>query len=274
MAGKYKQHLAKGMDTEAAWNAAYKDFVSQSEEAQQSTRPERLGSQQTTRTGKLLLAFANTPMQYNRKMSKALQDIRGYGLTSSRGRQAAVRIAYYGAAQNLAFNMLQQLSFGLIGLEEDDEMQGDVINSIINTILRGAGIYGALLASAKDAIRAVHVKGLKGRGAVADAALQVSPAISTKVRHLRTAIGDRDPKMQSTLELSKGMYQTAAALEFANIPANRMLKIVEQVGDLSARDLEDYQKLLRLGGWSRYNLEKSLGKAEGPGLLEGDDQYY
>ena len=273
MAGKYNEYVNKGMEREAAWEKAYRDFVRMSEEAQQSTRPERLGQQQTTRTGKLVLAFANTPMQYNRKMAKAFQDMRGYGLNSPQGRHAAVKIAYYGAAQNLLFNMLQQLSFSLVGLdagEEDEKKKNlDLFNSISNTILRGAGIYGALLASAKDALIAVHLKGLKGKGAVADAALQVSPAISTKVRHLRTAIGDRDPKMQSTLELSKGMYQTAAALEFANVPADRTLKLIEQVADLGARDLEDYQKLLRLGGWSRYNLGEQLGKAPG-----GEDQYY
>lgn len=283
MAGKFDQYKKEGLEDGdiktkgTAWYQAYRDFVSQSEEAQQSTRPERLGQQQTTPFGKMVLAFANTPMQYNRKMAKAVQDIRGYGITSARGRKAARQVAYYGAAQNLVFNMLQQLSFGLIGLGDEDEDNSDTINSIINTILRGAGVYGALLASAKDAIRAVHVKGLKGKGAVAEAALQVSPAISTKVRHLRTAIGDRDPKMQSALELSKGMYQTAAALEFANVPANRLFKITEQFADVGARDLEDYQKLLRVGGWSRYNLDEQLGKAEGEGvegLIGGSDEYY
>ena len=277
MAGKHSQYVAQGMESEAAWNQAYKDYVRQSEEAQQSTRAERLGSQQTTATGKFILAFANTPMQYNRKISKAVRDIKGYGITHPRGRQAAVRIAYYGAAQNMVFNMLQQLSFAAIGLEGDDD-EGDEAfrtwNSVFNTLLRGAGIYGAAFAAIKDAYIAVVKDGRKGLGAVDQAIGSISPAASTKVRHLRTVLGDRDPKMESTLELSKSTYQIAAAAEFLNIPANRVLKLIEQAGDLSANDLDDFEKIARFMGWSRYNLDKQLGKAEGEGILTPSDEYY
>ena len=89
MTGKYVKYQAQGLSKDEAMQAAYKDFISVTEETQQSTRAERLGKDQTTGLGKFILAFANTPMQYNRKMARALKDISG--LRGVKGPEAQAR---------------------------------------------------------------------------------------------------------------------------------------------------------------------------------------
>ena len=59
-------YVKKGMTLEKAEAKAMQDWVEISETNQQSSRPDKISSQQRSDLGKLLLAFANTPMQYTR----------------------------------------------------------------------------------------------------------------------------------------------------------------------------------------------------------------
>jgi len=67
--------------------------------------------------GRLILAFQNTPMQYNRIIKKAVVDI-----VNGRGdfKANASRILYYGTAQGLIFNALQNAIFAL-DFDDDEE---------------------------------------------------------------------------------------------------------------------------------------------------------
>ena len=81
------------------------DFRETSEESQQSSRPDKVSQQQASSLGRVLLAFANTPMQYGRLTKRAYQD-----LIAGRGdRKSNIsKIIYYTAVQNMIFNVLQQ----------------------------------------------------------------------------------------------------------------------------------------------------------------------
>ena len=72
--------------------------------------------QQASGLGRLVLNFANTPMQYARIIKKSTKD-----LLAGRGdwRTNVSRILYYGAVQNLIFNALQQAIFTLLFDEEE-----------------------------------------------------------------------------------------------------------------------------------------------------------
>ena len=64
------------MDKKAAEEKAFLDFQEIAEETQQSSRPDRVSQQQASPLGRIVLAFANTPMQYMRLTKKAVLDLK------------------------------------------------------------------------------------------------------------------------------------------------------------------------------------------------------
>jgi hypothetical protein len=102
---RINKYISEGMDKQAAEEQAFLDFQEIAEETQQSSRPDRisqqqaspLGQQQASPLGRIILAFANTPMQYMRLTKKAFLDLknrRGDAKTN------ITKIAYYMAVQN------------------------------------------------------------------------------------------------------------------------------------------------------------------------------
>ena len=133
---------------------AFEDFYEKTEESQQSARQDRLSLEQVSIGGRFLLGFQNTPIQYNRIILKAIDDVR-----NNRGskRNNLARIVYYGFAQNLAFSFIQNgllmQAYTAIGSEEEEEkLQEELWDKFMNglkgsmqTIIRGFGLRGSLL---------------------------------------------------------------------------------------------------------------------------------
>ena len=65
----------EGLSEVEAEKKAYEEWREISEISQQSSDPSKISKQQTTDLGRLLLAFANTPMQYTRIQKRAIQDL-------------------------------------------------------------------------------------------------------------------------------------------------------------------------------------------------------
>ena len=99
--------------------------------------------QQAGPLGRLVLAFANTPAQYARLIKKATSDLK-----NGRGdaKTNISKIIYYGVAQNLLFNALQQalFAFAFDDDEEDTDEQKKkyigIANGMMDSLLRGMGI--------------------------------------------------------------------------------------------------------------------------------------
>ena len=108
----------QGLSTKEAETKAFQDFRETAEESQQSSRPDRISQQQAGPLGRVILAFANTPAQYARIIKKAASDLK-----NRRGddKTNVSKILYYGIAQNLIFNALQQALFGLAFGDEEEE---------------------------------------------------------------------------------------------------------------------------------------------------------
>ena len=110
---------------------AFDDFYAIAEENQQSSNPSKISQQQASGAGRVILAFANTPMQYARIIKRASQD-----LINGRGdwKSNVSKIVYYAAIQNIAFNALQNALFALAfgEEEEEDEEQEDKTGRIAN----------------------------------------------------------------------------------------------------------------------------------------------
>ena len=141
----------QGLDQKAAEIQAMKDFREIAEESQQSSRPDRISMQQAGPLGRIILAFANTPMQYARLIKKAASDLK-----NRRGdvKTNISKIIYYGFVQNLIFNALQQavfaIGFGAIEDEEDEkEKYLNTANNMMDSLLRGVGITGAFTSVGK-----------------------------------------------------------------------------------------------------------------------------
>ena len=98
------------MDQAAAEKQAFDDFYAIAEESQQSSNPSKISQQQASGAGRVILAFANTPMQYARIIKRSSQD-----LVNGRGdwKTNVSKIVYYGAMQNLIFNALSNALFAL-----------------------------------------------------------------------------------------------------------------------------------------------------------------
>jgi hypothetical protein len=190
-------YIKNGMSKKKAENQAFLDFQEIAEETQQSSRPDLISGQQAGVLGRIILPFQNTPMQMTRLMKKAVLDLK-----NGRGDAKAniSKIMYYGLAQNLIFGALQTgLMFALFGPDDEEkekrkEAQGKrVLNGALDTILRGTGVYGAALATAKNTYKEWRVQREKPYGKRQDykimqEAINLSPPMGSKFRKIMNAI--------------------------------------------------------------------------------------
>jgi hypothetical protein len=194
-------YLKEGMSQEDAEAKAFLDFSKISDESQQSGDPALVSQQQRSVAGRLILSFQNTPMQYTRLMKKAAQD-----LVNGRGdaKSNISKIVYYGAVQNIIFSALQNAAFALIpGFDDEEETEEQreatqdkklarMLNGMTDTILRGTGIYGAVVSTVKNTILKFLEQDKKGYTAdhtytIIEAA-NIAPPIGSKLRKIYSGI--------------------------------------------------------------------------------------
>ena len=158
---KYKK---EGFNQKEAEEKAFFDFRNIAIESQQSSDPSRISMQQASQLGRIILSYANTPVQYARLIKKAASDLK-----NGRGdaKTNVSKILYYGALQNIIFTTLQSALFGIMFDEEDEEVgekeaqfkkerkEGAplrIVNGIVDTLLRGSGVGGAFVAMLKNVL--------------------------------------------------------------------------------------------------------------------------
>ena len=269
-------YVKEGMTKEEAEAKAFEDFRETAEESQQSARPDRISQQQASGLGRVILAFANTPMQYTRLIKKATQD-----LVSRRGdwKNNVSKIVYYGAIQNVIFNALQQAVFALAWDDEEDEKTElkkkekyfSVANSMLDSILRGTGVGGAALSTVKNLFLDVWERSGKKRPDYADAAfklLDFSPPIDIKISKLRQAGSNweynKDKIAQMGFDINNPGYLSGALVVSAitNIPVDRLMKKYENVSSAMEADQETWKRIAMMLGWPEWQLESPKEQAE------------
>jgi hypothetical protein len=258
---------------------AFEDFSKLSDESQQSGDPALVSQQQRSVAGRLILAFQNTTMQYARLIKKASQD-----LVNKRGdaKTHISKILYYGAVQNIIFTALQNAAFALIpGFDDEDEDEKKQasedkkitrgLNSMIDTLLRGLGIYGAILATIKNvAIKVIQEddKGFKGNPAnIVLEAANISPPIGSKLRKLHSSYQtyqfDKDVIKQNPWNINVGgkfnpspTYNIVANISSAafNIPLDRMLSEIDGVKEALDNRNTIYQRIALAAGWRTWDV--------------------
>jgi hypothetical protein len=269
-------YLKDGMTQKEAESKAFTDFREISEESQQSSRPDKVSQQQASSLGRVLLAFANTPMQYGRLTKRAYQD-----LINGRGdRKSNIsKIIYYTAVQNMIFNVLQQavtmLGFG--DDEEDDEKkQGkyvDVANGMADSILRGLGIAGSAVSVAKNFLLDLYERSGRTRPEYVDSIyklLQFSPPISSKISKLRQAAWQFDSKKRRQEIFDKGFSLDNPAYEAVgkvisattNLPVDRVYNKINNIDAALAEDTETWESVAMLLGWPEWQIKPYVKKKE------------
>lgn len=266
---RVNMYKKQGFTIKEAESKAFVDFQSVAERTQQSSRPDLLSKQQVSFEGRLLLPFANTPMQMNRIMIKEFLDLskgryKGfYGENSFTNKMS--KISYYGFVQSAIFAGLQSGLFAIMANGDDDELQAkkelNAANTIADSFLRGMGISGVVVSGIKNSILAFGKENKKGFTAdfseVGEALLNMSPTIGSKFSKMDGA--GNEYKYNKKEILRKGFVldnhhgigaslQTIEAL--TNAPVYRPSRKIDNIRSFLDERNENWQRVLNLLGWS------------------------
>ena len=266
--------VKEGMTKEQAMEQAMIEFQETAEESQQSSRPDRVSMQQAGGLGRVVLAFANTPMQYTRLTKKAALD-----LVNGRGdwKTNMSKLLYYGAVQNIIFTALQQAMFAMAFDDESDEDEKEamakIANGVADTLLRGTGVYGAAATTVKNIILEAIKQQKSKRTDYTKAALKsltLSPPIDTKVRKLMSAaraftykqslkdMKTKGASVDNPAALAAGQVISAAA----NIPIDRFIIKARNIKGALDQQNETWQQIALALGYSEWQLGIEKDKSD------------
>ena len=247
---------------------AWLDFAEVTEKTQQSSSPYLISQQQATPLGKTILSFNNTPMQYNRIMKKAFLDI-----ANKRGdlKTHISKIVYYGGVQNVIFHTLQSALFALTlddegdlyGKEEEKSMR--VLNGMVDTVLRGTGLTGAVLSTVKNTLLEYYKQDNKDWKAdhtyTVLQSLKLSPSIGSKAGGIYSATQGMKFNAGATEFMSPWAYNNPSLLAKAqvfesvtNIPVARIVKKTNNLSQAFNSENQKWQRIMLGGGWSSWDL--------------------
>ena len=265
---RMNKYVKEGMSQELAREKAFQDFRLVAEESQQSSSPDKISMQQASAAGRVILNWANTPMQYVRIQKRSLQD-----LIAGRGdaKTHISRIAYYGVIQNVIFNALQQALFAIGFGDDDDEKKqksddkkiARVANGMIDSQLKGLGIAGMGMVAAKNSLMKIYEESGKQRSEYEKAAIEAlsfSPAISSKYRKIVGGLKSFSWNMKEIKEkgfsLDNPAYLAGAQIITAttNIPIDRVIKKANNIRGIMSEQSQMWQKVSMALGWSSYDV--------------------
>jgi hypothetical protein len=256
----------QGFDKAEAERKAFADMREIAEATQQSGRPEKISMEQAGMGGRLILAFQNTPMQYNRLMKRAIQDLyNGRGVP----RENISKIIYYGIAQNALFYAMQQALFTVIfddpeTTEEEKKEKNRyyrLINGMSDSILRGSGIFGAIVSTGKNTLLKVLEREGFDEKAIEEIA-NLSPPLGKKTRQLFD-IRDKFQYKQNKEKIKElgldtrnpAILAAGDALSFGiNLPADRALRKINNLRTAMEKETEMWQRIALTLGWSEWEL--------------------
>ena len=273
-----KKYMKEGLSKAEAEKKAFIDFQAIAERTQQSSRPDLLSAQQVSWGGRIVLPFANTPMQMNRIMMKELLDLKNGRYKGSFGDNSFTnkmsKVAYYGFVQSVIFAGLQSGLFALIFNSDDDDLKAkkmvQSVNTVADSFLRGMGIPGAVLSGIKNAALEFKKQNEKNFGAdydeVGEDLLNISPTIGSKFTKFDAA---GNTYMYNKKEIQdEGLTLDGPALEgltmlteaIFNLPVNRAYRKISNIRAALDDQNEAWQRVLVGMGWSKWDV--GIGQRE------------
>jgi hypothetical protein len=286
---RVKTYVKQGMPLTEAEAKAFDDFSEIAEKTQQSGDPALVSSEQASQLGRLVLAFQNVTQQMTRLMKKSgtmLVKRQKYpGQTQFQSDMTNVsKIIYYGAIQNFIFTFLQNAMFGLLpGFEgdEDDNPEWQMLkenekkarqaNNMIDTLLRGSGLRGAVLSTLKNVIMQYQKQEKKGFTADHVYTLielaNISPPIGSKARKLYSAHKTKKKNPDLLKErgfevMADGRLNLAPAYEIIgnlssaafNLPLDRVVAELDALVEASDNRNATWQRIALALGWRTWDV--------------------
>ena len=275
-------YIKQGMTKKEAEQKAFIDMQEVAETTQQSGRPDVISQEQASPLGRVLLAFNNVTMQYNRKSKKEFLDLlnnrRVYdpvtgeynSLAKSRIIQMS-RITYYMGMQNILFHSMQQALFAMLfDDDETDEKErqryAGIANGMADSILRGMGIKGAVVATLKNMVLKFQKENEKPGGR-ADYAyvliegINVSPPLGSKARKTYSALttykfNKKEILEKSLLDPTSPIIESYANVISAatNVPTDRVYQKIESFDQILNSEAESWQRIALALGWRDWQL--------------------
>lgn len=252
-------YVKTGLTFDEAREKAFTDFRSIAEENQQSSRTDRTSNIQASNLGRLVFAFNNTPFQMTRLFKKATLD-----LVNGRGdiKTNISKMLYYGAIQNIVFYALQQALIGvLFGTDEEDREDIDerterLLNSTIDSILRGSGLPGAIVSTAKNIIMEYNKQEAKGdwradHGKTIIQGLSFSPPLGSKASKAYTALKGAKYE-ETTFDTLKNKSKLVSAI--TNIPVDRVITKIDNLNVAINQPIETWKRVALFAGWDQWSL--------------------
>ena len=263
---RIKKYEKQGFTTKEAERKAFFDFQEIAEPTQQSARPDMISQQQASPLGRLILAFANTPMQYTRLMKKAVLDI-----ANRRGdfKTNLSKVLYYGAIQNVIFSTLQAGMFSMLFTDHDDDYIKNkeirIANTMTNSLLRGMGVGGATVAAIKDGVvRFIQENKKDYRADYANVVvdmINVSPPIGSKVRKLYSAGKswkyNKEVIPEMGLSINNPGFRLGGQVVSAltNVPLDRVVDKTNNLQSAFSGDYEFWQRMAFFLGYNKWDID-------------------
>ena len=269
-------YLKQGLSKQEAQDKAWIDFQVLAEATQQSARPDMVSQQQASPLGKIILAFQNVTSQFNRIGKKAFLDLKNRRITPGNTTQFQSdvsnisRIGYYFAIQNLIFYSLQSALFAaMFDEDEEDERwlkkKERVINGSIDSVLRGSGVMGGVIATLKNMAIKWHLQRDKkynpDESSVLLEMLNVSPPLGIKARKMVNAektlnYNKKVINEMETFDIDNPMWSAVTNYTEAvtNIPLNRLYNKTQNVRQSLNNQHSAFERALMFSGWSQWNL--------------------
>ncbi len=278
---RIKSYLKEGKTEAEAEALAWQDFSKISDETQQSGDPKDISKQQASAAGRFILAFQNTTMQQSRLVKKSYLDLK-----NGRGdaKTHISKIVYYLAVQNIIFSSLQSALFSVgFGSDDDDDIQAakrekdktkkiiSTVNGVVDSILRGTGFGGAIVATLKNVtMKYLDEKDKKFKADYAKVVLEaanISPPIGSKLRKMYS--GFQQTKYDKDLMAERGwgvtqdgrvhlgpMYDIVGSeVEgFTNLPMARLANKVENISEAMNSENKAWQRVMVGLGWNPYTV--------------------
>ena len=279
---RVNKYIKDGLNKKEAETRAFTDFQDLTQSTQQSSRPDMTSKQQASWIGKLVLNFQNITSQYNRIIKKAASDIYNrrisppYTTLTQSNLGNLSKILYYGGIQNVIFYSLQTALFAVMFGDDEDEEQvlkkrERVIQGSIDSILRGAGIYGAVASTLKNAVikwkQQREPSYNKDESGVLMELLNFSPVVGIKSRMIVNAektlnYNENVISEMETFQADNPMWSavTNYTQALTNFPANRLYQKSINMRNALDKDYTNFQRVMFFSGYTTWSL--GLGDTE------------
>ena len=262
----------KTMSETDAKKKAWQDFAEKTEERQQSSRPDFISKSQAGIAGRLLLNWANTPIQMFRVQHKEIMDIaagrfEGYTTGENSLKAKVSKIAYYGFIQSAIFFSMQQALWAIMGSDDEDfvkQKELRVLNGMLDSYMLGYGVPGKLASTVKNTIMEYVAQEERGQRAnhayTLLEATSFSPPANVKARKFYSYT--QTMKYKKDIIKERGFHiDNPAAMAYGklissttNFPLDVIVKKMNNLDNMLENDRTAWQRLWLFFGKTPYIL--------------------